>query len=102
MKEVKQLTKEQAIAFYNSEVWKDMSDLQIVEMQLFQSKLAVPFDVLQQAVEKVFDRPVYTHEFANKENLQREFLGDKEPPTFEEIFALIPEGKQILQIDLQT
>ena len=100
MKEVKQLTKEQANAFYNSEVWKDMSDLQIAQMQLFQQFLAVPFGVFHESVEKVFGRPVYTHEFASKESLQREFLGDKEPPTFEEILALIPDGKQIFQIDL--
>jgi hypothetical protein len=100
MKQVKQLTKEQAIAFYNSEVWKDMSDLQIAQMQLFQKFLAVPFNVFSEAVGKVLGRPVYTHEFASKENLQKEFLGDKEPPTFEEILALIPAGKQIFQIDL--
>jgi hypothetical protein len=99
-KQVKQLTKEQAIAFYNSEVWKDMSDLQIAQMQLSQQFLAVPFSVFHGSVEKVFGRPVYTHEFASKENLQREFLGDKEPPTFDEILALIPAGKQIFQIDL--
>ena len=43
MQPVKQLTKEQAIKAAQSEIWKDMTDQQIVQFQLFQSRLCMPF-----------------------------------------------------------
>lgn len=55
----------------------------------------MPFDVYQLAAERVFNRAIYTHEFANPNLLQKEFLGEKEPPTLDEIFASIPEKKRI-------
>jgi len=45
---------------------------------------------------KTLGRPVFTHEFAFCEELRKELYGEKEPPTFEEICALIPEEKLIL------
>jgi len=91
-----QLTKEQAIKFAESGIWKEWTDHQIVEFQLFQKKLCMDFGRFHEAVEKVLDRPVYTHEFAWPEHLREEFLKERDKPTFEEIINLIPKEKRIL------
>jgi len=75
--EIKQLTKEQAIKMYESEIWKDMSLEQIGKFQLFQDLLCVPFDKFHEAIEKLLNRPVWTHEFAFKDELIKEYLGEK-------------------------
>ena len=96
---MKQLTKEQAIKFAKSGVWKDMTDKQIVELQLFQDKVCVPWVVFRESIEKVLGRGVYTHEFGlNVEGLQREFLGKKDPPTLNEIMDMTPNNKRVLII----
>lgn len=97
--QIQQLTKEQAKRFYDSKVWESWTDRQIVEFQLFQKKLAVPFSRFHAAMEKVLSRPVYTSEFAFADLLKQEFLGDKEPPTLQEIMELIPKDKRIIIVD---
>lgn len=92
---MKHLTKKEAIAFYESNVWKEWTDDQIARFQLFQPLLCVPFSRFHEAVEKVLGRPVYTTEFATL-NLQKEYLGEKPAPTLEEIINLIPEDKRIV------
>lgn len=92
----KQITKEQAIEIYDSGIWKEWSDEQIVRFQLFQDKLAVPFGRFHEAVEKVLGRSVWTHEFAGRDELVREYLGAKQAPTFDEIMNMIPEEKRIM------
>jgi len=93
---MKQLTKEQAIKMYNSEIWKDMSLEQIGEFQLFQDRLCVPFDKFHLAIEKLLNRPVWTHEFAFKDGLIKEYLGEKPKPSMDEIINLIPKEKRII------
>ncbi len=57
----------------------------------------MPFDVFHEAIEKVLHRPVYTHEFGlNYVGIVLEYLGEKQPPTFEEIINMIPEEKRII------
>jgi hypothetical protein len=84
---MKQLTKQQAIAFYESGQWKDLTHEEIVRLQLFQDKLCVPFSLFHEAVETVLKRPVQSIEFGSigAAGLRREYLGEKPPPTFEEI-----------------
>lgn len=92
-----QLTKEQAIAFADSKIWEHWTDDQIVRLQLFQQRLAVPFSRFHEAIEKVLGRPVYTHEFGfNYKGLVLEYLGEKETPTLQEIIDLIPAEKRIV------
>jgi hypothetical protein len=93
---MKQLTSKQAIAFHDSKVWESWTDEQIAGFQLFQKYLAVPFDRFHQAMEKVLGRLIFTHEFGSAGNLEKEFLGLKKAPTFEEILNLIPKDKQII------
>lgn len=64
---------------------------QIAEFQVEQNKLCMPFNVFHEAIEKTLGRPVFTHEFAFREELRKELYGEKESPTFEEICAYIPK-----------
>ncbi|MCD5380846.1 hypothetical protein LR004_02865, partial [Candidatus Gracilibacteria bacterium] len=80
-----------------SKEWAQWSDRQIVDFQLFQKRLAVPFDKFHSALEKVLDRPVFTHEFGmNYDGIVSEYLGESNPPSLEDILNLIPEKKRIL------
>lgn len=93
---MKQLTQKQAIKLAESEIWKDMILEEIAKFQLFQERLCVPFDKFHEAIEFVFGRPVWTHEFAFRDLLIREYLGKKSAPSMEEIINLIPEEKRII------
>ena len=95
---MKQLTKEQAIAFVENKLYEDMTDREKAEFQIEQERLCMPFDVFHKAIEKTLGRPVFTHEFASAyvDNLKKELHGEKESPTFEEILSLIPKEKLIV------
>ena len=93
---MRQFNKEEAISIYESKIWEQWSPEDIVAIQLFQNRLLVPFDKFHEAIEKVLDRPVWTHEFADQNRLIEEYLGIRNKPTFEEILNLIPEDKLIL------
>ena len=94
---MKQLTKKQAIEFAKSGVTDDWTYEQIVRFQLFQKKLCMDFSRFHCALEKVLDRPVFTHELGlNYDGIVKEYLGVQDPPTLEEIIDLIPEEKRIV------
>jgi hypothetical protein len=82
----KELSEDEAVAFYNSGVWKTWSDEQIVEFQLFQPCLAVPFGRFHEAIEKVLGRSVWIHEFGFSEQLKDEYLGKTPAPDMQGIF----------------
>ncbi|MDD5537251.1 MAG: hypothetical protein PHS36_08765 [Candidatus Cloacimonetes bacterium] len=90
------LSIEQAVEIFNSEVWKTWTKEEIVKFQLFTPRMCMPFDIFHEAVESILNRPVWTHEFAYLDELQKEYLGDKDAPTFEEIVNLIPEEKRLV------
>lgn len=94
---MKQLTKEQAIAFCENKCYEGMTSRQIAEFQMEQDRLCVPFDVFHKAITEALGRPVFTHELGlNSDGLRKELYGEKEPPTLEEIINLIPEDKRIV------
>lgn len=95
--EAEQLTKEQAIAFYESRAWEGWTAEQKTGFQLFQNRLCMPFTVFHEAIEETLGRPVFTHEFGlNKEGLENEYLGLAPTPTIEQVIDLIPSEKCIL------
>lgn len=84
--------RDKAIELASTNWWELCSHREIAEFQLFTKELACPFAVFHEAVEKSLGRPVWTHEFGmNYESICKEFLGEKDAPTMEEIIALIPE-----------
>lgn len=94
---MKQLTREQAIAFCENKLYEGMTSRQIAKFQMEQERMCMPFDVFHKAITEALGRPVYTHEFAlNRDGLRKELHGEKELPTLEEIIDLIPEDKRIL------
>lgn len=90
------MTQEDAIALGKTGWWKTLSPDLIVSFQLFEPLLCMPFGDFHGVVEKVLDRPVWTHEFADIKRLQAEFLGERPKPTMEEIVNQIPEAKRII------
>jgi len=92
----KQLTTEQAIAMAESGVWKEWTAEQVVRFQLFQEKLCMDFIHFHKCMQDVLGRPVWTHEFAFRDELVKEYLGAKETPSFEDILNLIPEEKRLV------
>jgi hypothetical protein len=92
---MKQLTEKQAIKLGESEIWKNMTDEEIVKFQLFQNRLCMPFAEFHRAIEVVLKRSVFTHEFGS-DDLKKEYLKQKETPTFAEILNLIPKEKRLV------
>lgn len=92
----KEIGKDVAIALYNSGWWIERPAKEVALFQLSVAELSLPFDEFHRCVEEALGRPVWTHEFATKDALIAEMLGNKLPPTMEEIVSLIPPDKRIL------
>jgi len=94
---MKQVDEKTAIALFESGWWRNLSTEKIVEFQLFQTRLCMPFSKFHAAIETALGRPVFAHEFGlNIEGIRREFLGEKSAPSMDEILGLIPEDKRIV------
>lgn len=91
-----QLTEYQAIKFAESGEWKLWTPEQVVRFQLFQKRLCMDFSHFHKCIEEVLGRPVFTHEFAFRDQMVMEYLGEKEAPSFDDILNLIPEEKRIV------
>ena len=90
------MPKDEAVALGKTDWWKTRTADEIVRFQLFEERLCMDFGDFQMAVQEALGRPVWTHEFADDERLKAEFLGDREPPTMQEILDMIPEAKRIV------
>lgn len=92
------MTEDQAIALYESEWWTGRQAREIVQFQLFTDLLCMPFDAFHSAVEEALGRPVWTHEFGSLgvEGLKKEFLGEKDAPSLQEIMDIMPADKRVI------
>lgn len=94
---MRQFTEKQAIEFYQSNQWEELSHEAIAKLQITQDRLCVPFSRFHEAVEKTLGRPVFTHEFGlNREGLTKELFDGAEPPSLDEIINMIPEHKRLV------
>jgi len=84
------MTRDEAVKLSESGWWNQATSKQIVDFQLNEELLCLPFAVFHKAVEDELGRPVWTHEFAKPDLLRAELKGDRKQPTFAEICALIP------------
>ncbi len=92
-----QLTREQAVEFFDSKAYESMDDRQKAEFQMEQDRLCMPMDVFQLALEKTLDRPVFTHELGmNRSGLKQELFLNAKPPSLEEVMNMIPEEKRFI------
>lgn len=69
-----QMTREQAVEFAETKQYLFMDDQEIAIFQINQDRLCMPFNVFQGAVAKTLNRPVFTHEFAERDKLKAELL----------------------------
>lgn len=67
------MTKEEAIKLYESGWYENKTAKELVDFQLYERRLCMPFDRYQQAVETILNRPVLTHEVMEQESLQKEY-----------------------------
>lgn len=72
---MKKVTIEQAVVFYDSQVWMDWTDDTIVAVQLYQDRVVVPFfSIFHAALCRVLGRFVQPHELAyDHKHLKDEF-----------------------------
>lgn len=73
------MTKEEAIAKYESNWWLGKTPKEIADFQLYEDKLCMPFDKFHEAFEKALGRSVWTHEFADIKGLRAEYEGRRKP-----------------------
>jgi len=93
------MLKKSAKELYETEFWKGLSYHEKVKFQLFEKRLCMPFSIFHEALEESLGRPVFTHEMGyNLEGIQKEFLNDDDPPSFEDIMNLIPEEKRVVVV----
>jgi hypothetical protein len=93
---ITQLTEAEAKALHDRGDWKNWDDNLRASFQLNQSRLCMPFDVFQQALEVALGRPVWTHELCNPAELRAELENRKAQPTMAEIINLLPADKTVL------
>jgi hypothetical protein len=92
-----ELTKDQAIAFYDSRAWEPMDYVSRAKFQMLQPLLCMPFTVFHEAIEKTLGRPVWTHEFGlNESGLKEELFHGAPHPSMQDIINLIPEDKRVV------
>jgi hypothetical protein len=97
--EMEQLTKEQAIAFHDSNAWQKWDAKTRALFQMEQDCLCMPFYEFQKAVEEALGRPVWTHEFGlNRGGLLAELQGKATAPSFAEIVAMLPADKTVVAV----
>lgn len=93
------MTKDEAMAMYESGWWKEKTPREIVAFQLFEPKLCMNFGDFHEAVEQVLGRPVFTHEFGmNLDGLKAEFNGTEPAPTLTEIIDQLPADKTVIVV----
>ena len=93
----KSIGKEAAIAMAESGWWIGREDKEVAKIGMFTKELCLPFSELHRALESALGIPVWTHELGlSFDSICQELLGEKDPPTIEDIMNLIPEDKRVL------
>ncbi len=66
--------KDEAVSFFESNVWKDWSSVQLAEFQLSQELLCIDLDVYHQSLEEALGRPVLNLEMRDRQKLRAELF----------------------------
>jgi len=91
------VTRDEALAKAATKWWEAATDREIVQFQLPEPLLCMPFSRFHEAVEKILGRPVFTHEFAIHGALLGEFEGHREPlDPLDSLRQLVPNEKIIV------
>ena len=96
-----QFTEQQAIEFFESREWVDMTDRERTEIQFYHEKLCMPFDVFHKSVCAALGRDVYTHEFGlNRDGLVVELYEGGPKPTMQDLIEMISTRLPVVVMDL--
>lgn len=90
------LTREQAIALYDTRFWESLAYVERARFQLSEERLCMPFDVFVEAVERALGRPVKVGEFLASRRLLAELTGERRSLDVEEWLSMLPEDKRVL------
>lgn len=90
------LTREQALALYDSSFWESLAYVERARFQLSEERLCMPFDVFIEAVERSLGRPVRVGEILNSRKLLVELTGERQPLDADELLSMLPADKRIL------
>jgi len=90
------LTREQALALYDTEFWESLAYVERARFQLSEERLCMPFDIFVEAVERALGRPVRVGEFLQPRRLLAELSGEQTVLDVDELLSLLPEQNRIL------
>jgi hypothetical protein len=65
-------SEQEAIELFQTRWWEDLAVDDAAWLQLNQEFLCMPFDRFADSVNVLLDRPVFTHEFADRDGLLKE------------------------------
>jgi hypothetical protein len=72
------ITKKRAKKLYHNSILEDLNKNELLFLfQLTNERLCIPFNKFHEITEKVLNRPVFSHEFADPEHLIEEFISNK-------------------------
>jgi hypothetical protein len=94
---MKEMTREEAIRFGEEGVWKKLTPVERAWMQLYQTRICMPLDVIYDAMQALFGRPVYSHEMwlDAMASLRKEAVEHRHI-SFAEVLEKIPTEKRIV------
>ena len=90
------LTREQALALYDTSFWENLAYVECARFQLSEERLCMPFDVFLEAVERALGRRVSVGEIIESRRLLSELSGDRRPMDVDELLSMLPADKRIL------
>jgi len=83
------MTREQAVILAESDWWERVDYVTLVGFQLFEERLCMDFSYFHNKLEKVFGRPIFTHEIGLLyDDLCREFLSKHKRVSLDDLLKL--------------
>lgn len=93
---INRLTRDQAVALYDSRFWRYLNLEERACFQLSEDRLCMPFPVFHHAVEVCLQRKVAAGEYLWPKRLLREIAPGATPPSKERILELVPQQRRPL------
>lgn len=95
---INQLTREQAVALYDSGFWRYLNLEERAYFQLSEYRLCMPFPVFQEALEVCLQRQVAAGEYLRPKLLLRELSEGRPPKAKEQVLELVPPNERPLLV----
>ena len=95
---MKDLTREQAVALFESAFWQHLTPCKVAWFQLVAERMCVPLPIFRASLEVCLGRGLVSGELLEFERLRAELAGRRLAPTLEEVMAFIPEDKRVVKV----